>query len=678
MEFQRGGLPGPGTRVPNFPLLHLRPFHDLALAQALLIELGINMERKNQMTRKLNQTLFAGMSAFLVAGAFGSVASADVGIGQASVLTVNKATNDDLARVQTPQNGGSPYLRKTDEEFTNEMHVAAFSGKKGISIEMRSGSLQVNGAAQKPGGNGQRMQGACAPLELTLNGSAVEAKKNAGERFLTANNGNEYRNFNHPEVEPLTEGTATQPALFMVLYNAQLNSNDTKKYAVVVDENCNIVPMSGGQNGQAAPNAQNPGVVVMAKNNDDCSMNQDGGSGTMVQRGTDEVQFGHWAGCNGNGADDGWFNSFTIKVTRDASGKATGARVTKQGDVSVAAQEERSRGRCSSVAGVPNFAFCTYNQGNNQPQREGTWAAGINMPANAAPTIQWTKQIEGRKNIEIAPGKTARTYSSRVMHSPILDGNLENTNKFILRTGDLQGNNQNNRKGGTYLTFQTGIVTVGKDGMTWDQTMTNVQSKIAGTDGTHLVMAPAIFGSSQTPGVLFLQGTHTSAPGQVASARIMTMVNGKVEVEAGAANVGAPYGRHLYSNYLGNNPGNQGRGFAKVFAHKNPFYGEAGNKDKVLLIASTNGKDGSQPESMYKESTYVSVIPVVTDAAGAPAPGTGGGNGGGGGNGQGGNGGNTGGEDGDTSVGGCSTGSGSAGLASLLLLGLVAFRRRRA
>jgi uncharacterized protein (TIGR03382 family) len=405
-------------------------------------------------------------------------------------------------------------------------------------------------------------------------------------------------------------------------------------------------------------------------------MNQDGGSGTMFQRGTDEVQFVHWAGCNGNGDDDGWVNSFSIKVNRDAAGKAIGARVTKQGDVSVAKQEERSRGRCSKLASTPNFVFCTYNQGNNQPQREGTWAAGINISPTAAPTIEWTKQIEGRKNIDLGGGKTARTYSSRVMHSPILDANLENTDKFILRTGDLQGNNQNNRKGGTYLTFQTGIVTVSKAGMTWDQTMTNVQSKIAGTDGTHLVMAPAVFGESSTPGVLFLQGTHTAAPGQTASARIMTMVGGKVEVEARAAGIGVPYDRHLYSNYLGNNPGNQGRNFAKVAAIKNPFYGQGGNKDKVLLVAATNGKDASQPESMHKESTYISVIPLVTDAAGAPA---GGGNGGGGGNGQGGNGGNTGGgEDGDTSVGGCSTGSGSTGLGALLLLGLVAIRRRRA
>lgn len=629
------------------------------------------------MTRKLNQTLFAGMTAFLAAGALSTVASADVGIGAAKVTPINMATTDDMARTQTPQGGGSAYLRKTDEEFTNEMHVAAIAkNKKGLSIEMRSGSLMVNGTLTKPGGNGQRMQGACAPIELVQGaGGAVEAKKNPGERFLTANNGNEYRNFNHPEVEVLTEGTATQPALFLVMYNAQINGNDTKKYGVVVDEACNIVPTTGGQNGQAAATAANPGVVLIAKNNDDCSMNQDGGSGTKFALGTDEVQFVHWAGCNGNGADDGWVNSFAVKVTRDGAGKATSAKVTKFGDVSVAKQEERSRGKCDKIAGDNAFVFCTYNQGNNQPMREGTWAAGLDVAAGKAPTILWTKQIEGRKELDLGGGAKARTYSSRIMQAAVLDGNLNNTDQFILRTGDLQGNNQNNRKGGKYLSFQTSVVKVSRTGMTYTQPMVNQQSKTIGTDGTHLVMAPAIFGSAKAPGALFLQGSHTSTPGSVASARILTFgADNKINVEPQTANIGAPYGRHLYSNYLGNNPGNQGRGFAKVFAIENPFYNQNGNKDKVLLIASTNGKDSSQPESQYKESTYISVIPVVSDAAATPGTGSGGGTGGGTGNGQSGDGST----DGDTSVGGCSTGSGSTGLASLLLLGLVAIRRRRA
>jgi uncharacterized protein (TIGR03382 family) len=624
------------------------------------------------MTRKLNQTLFAGMSAFLAAAAFGAVAQADITIGTAQVLTVNKATDDDKARVQIPQGGTAQdaYLRKTDEEFTNEMHTVALAGKYGVSVEMRSSSLLINGTLTKPPGNGQRMQGACAPIELVQGaGGVVEAKKNPGERWLTANNGNEYRNFNHAEAFTISEATATQPALFLIKYNAQIDGNDTKAYNVVVDQNCNIIPTTGGQANQPAPTAANPGVVVMAKNNDDCYMAQDGRSGTLYKRGVDDVQYVGYAGCNGNGRDDGWALSYSVKVTRDAAGKATGARITKHGDVSINAQEERGRGTCAQIASDKNFAACVFTSGNNQPQREGTWMTGLDITPGAAPKVLWTKQIEGRKTIDNG-GKQARTYSSRIMMESILDKDLKETDNVVIRTGDLEGSNQNNRKGGRYLTFQVGVVAPTRAGMTYVQPMTNIQSKLVGLDGTHLVMTTGIFGSAGTPGVAFIQGSHTALAGAPATLRVMTLGTDKrVAVESATGNLGTSYSRHLYENYLGNNPGNQGRNFAKAIAIANPFYGQGGNKDKVLLISAVNGKDVSQAESMYKPSTYISVLPISSDAEAAPqTPGAGNGQG------QSGNG-DT---DADSSIGGCSTGSGSTGLASLLLLGLVAIRRRRA
>jgi hypothetical protein len=625
------------------------------------------------MTRKLNQTLFVGMSAFLTAGALGAVASADVSVGTPSVLTVWNATMDDLA--PTNGTGKDAYLKKSDEQQSNEMAGAAFDAKgNGVFIEMRSSSVMLNGVLTQPprvNGKDSRMQGACAPLQLAQSAAgAVEAKKLAGERFLTANDGNEYRNFNHPDVEKLTDATATQPAIFAVYYNEQVNTNDTRRRVMFVDQNCATIPATGGQtNGNVTPaSAANPGVVVIAKNNDDCSMNQDGKAGVLVTRAPDTVQSVTWNGCNGNGSDDAWVTSITMKVSRDAAGKATGVAVTKHGDVSVLANEERSRGQCESIASDPNFFFCTGTEGNNQPQRDGTWAIGINAAPGAAPKIVWKKQIEGRKTLDLGAGKTAQTYSSRVMQAAVLDANLKNTDQFIVRTGDLQGNNTNNRKGGKYLTMMAGIAQATPAGLTWIQPMTNIQSKIPGTDGTHLVMAAGLFGANGAPGALLLQGTHTGAAGQSATARLMTVNGGKIEVEAAPLGTGAPYDRHLYSNYDGNNPGNQGRGFGDALVIANPFYGQNGNKDKVLLVTATNGKDASQIESMYKQSSYLSVTPVVSDAAAAGQSGTG--TGAGTGNGAG--------NSSDTSVGGCSTGGSSGGLASLLLLGLMAIRRRRA
>jgi hypothetical protein len=624
------------------------------------------------MTRKLNQTLFVGMSAFLTAGALGAVASADVSVGTPSVLTVWKATDDDLAR--TNGTGKDAYLKKDDEQQSNEMAGADFDDKgNGVFIEMRSSSVMLNGVLTQPpivNGRDSRMQGACAPLQLAQGANGVvEAKKLAGERFITASLGNEYRQFNHPDVELLTPSTATQPAIFAVYYNEQINTNDTRRRVMFVDQNCVTIPATGGQtNGNVTPaTAANPGVVVIAKNNDDCSMNQDGKAGVLVTRAPDTVQSVTWNGCNGNGSDDAWVTSITMKVSRDAAGKATGVAVTKHGDISVLANEERSRGACASIKSDPNFFFCTGTEGNNQPQRDGTWAIGINAAPGAAPKIVWKTAIEKRKTLDLGAGKTAQTYSSRVMQAPVLDANLANTDQFIVRTGDLQGNNTNNRKGGKYLTMMVGIAEATPAGLKWVQPMTNVQSKFAGIDGTHLVMAPGLFGAAGAPGALLLQGTHTGSP-QPATARVMTIANGKIEVESTSISTGGSYDRHLFSNYEGNNPGNQGRGFGKALVKKNPFYGQNGNKDKVLLITATNGKDASQVESKFKQSSYLSVVPVVSDAAAAGQAGTG----------TGANTGNGAGGSSDTSVGGCSTGGSSGGLASLLLLGLMAIRRRRA
>ncbi|NJM90843.1 MAG: hypothetical protein HC863_00685 [Myxococcales bacterium] len=391
------------------------------------------------MTRKLNQTLFAGMTAFLAAGALDGVASADVTYGQPTVTTVWNATADDPAR--TNGTGQNAYLRKTDEEQSNEMSVAAFSGKNGVFVEMRSSSLMVNGTLTAPN---NRMQGACAPVELSLNaGGAVEAKKLAGERFLTNNKGNEYRNFNHPEVELLTPATATAPALFAVFYNEQVNTNDTRKRMMVVDQNCQTVAVTGGQNGQPGATATNPGVVVMAKNNDDCSMNQDGKSGAMVDRGADKRQYFHWAGCNGNGNDDGWLNSIGIQVNRDAAGAATSVAVTKYGDVSVAKQEERSRGLCSPVSTDANLAFCTYNQGNNQPMREAPGPPPSTSPRgrrrrspgpSRSRAASSSTSARARRPTRTAAASCTRLFSTRTSSRPTRTSSAPATCRVTTRT----------------------------------------------------------------------------------------------------------------------------------------------------------------------------------------------------------------------------------------------------
>jgi uncharacterized protein (TIGR03382 family) len=173
---------------------------------------------------------------------------------------------------------------------------------------------------------------------------------------------------------------------------------------------------------------------------------------------------------------------------------------------------------------------------------------------------------------------------------------------------------------------------------------------------------------------------------------------------AGTASTGAAsYDRHMYANYLGQNPGNQGRNFSASLVVVNPFCADAGTTvcDKLLTLMATTGKDSKEvanvatspiqdtcfasddptqtkpyPCAKLKLSSYLTVIPVA-QAGTEPGMGSGSGSGNGGGGGEGGGGDDTSGGD-STTLGGCSAGgAGGAGSAFLLAIGLVGLVRRR-
>jgi uncharacterized protein (TIGR03382 family) len=137
----------------------------------------------------------------------------------------------------------------------------------------------------------------------------------------------------------------------------------------------------------------------------------------------------------------------------------------------------------------------------------------------------------------------------------------------------------------------------------------------------------------------------------------------------------APQDMHLYSNYLGNNPGNQGRNHSMMTTVANPF---PGSTDAFLLIAATTGKtmaDITKPQIKLTGLLTVTPIAQTPTVASGGDPGTGSGSGSdpstGGDPGTGGS------SDPGTTLGGCNTGGTSGGLATFFLIGLAAFIRRR-
>jgi MYXO-CTERM domain-containing protein len=609
--------------------------------------------------RKLQVVMFAA-SGLLTSAAYEGLASADVGAAQVTRLL--SPSQDDLA----PTTGNPPRLRRTDEEQPGaEMaHLAFFAdGKSGLYFEMRSSD--ING--QLPN---DREQCAMVPFHLAQNpdGSVAAVADLAGARFITDNRGNEERNCNHPSAYEINGGTA-----IAVEYNYQPNNgNDTKRYMMVFDKSGKTIM---------------PQTQIYAKNNDDCSMNQDDTSTTTVSASPDgSTQLLAWRGCNGNGQDDGWLQSFA--VTCDSATSPTSCSFKKQFDVSLCQREERSHGKCT-VGTDPNTAICSWTEGNNQPQRDGVWMAAVDITPGTTGTdrqdkILWKQMVDGKHG----SGDT-RTYSQRAMQERVMTvdatGHMVPTDDIIWRHGAAQGNNNgNNGKGGTYYGNIMGVITATKAGMTYKMPLNDMQSNLLGLDGTHLGMSYAMFGTTDhlMPGLIFIGGSQTGG-GYAAKVRAVGWdQTANTFKDLGSYSI-APYDRHLYSNYLGNNPGNQGRNYSGARLIANPFVGMNGNKDAYLLVTTTTGKDPSDIMTpQLKLSSYVTVMPISQTPSASenpPGPGSGSGSGSNPGSGSGSNPNPdpNGGVDPGSSFGGCSAGSSSSGGATLLLIGLAAFIRRR-
>ncbi len=616
--------------------------------------------------RKLQVAMYA------VAGLIVPAAVASADIGAPTKTMVIPASKTDLA----PTTNGR--LRRTDQEQPgNEMaHLAMATDKQGFYFSMSTDIGGVPGFVPGIGGQASglandRVQLAMVPfhLEQDVDGSVV-AKVDPGTTFITNNQGEERRNANHP----IAYNLDTARGLVAVEYNYRKNGggNNTERYLQIIDKTGAVLL---------------PQTKIYAKTNDDCSMNQDGDA--MQVFSADAVagtyRVAAWRGCNGNGQDDGWMQIMTLTVPTTGP-----AKFSQDFDVSLCPREERSRGSVTFATSDTNTIYATWTEGNNQPQRDGTWTAAVDVTPGAhtgtdqQASILWKKQMDGKKTLDLGDGKTVQTYSMRAMMEnvkvPDSTGKLINSNMIIWRAGDVKGdNNSNEGKGGTYYKNQMGVFSLARTGITPVVPLTDMAEQFAGLDGTHLAMTPAVFGTTDKlqAGITFIGGSHTGGgyDAQVRGVSFDTAA-GKL-VDQGNHSI-ATYDRHLYPNYLGNNPGNQGRNFSGAQLVANPFVGMNANKDAYLLLFSTTGKaEADMANPAIKLSAYLSVLPVastpasVTNPTPSPTPdptpdptapgGTT----------------PTGSTDSGTTLGGCSAGGSAGGGLTFLLIGLATFIKRR-
>ena len=224
----------------------------------------------------------------------------------ASTLKVYAADPLDIAPVKNGR------LQKKRYNESNEMATVKLfaDGNNGVYIQMQSGSIDNNGTKVQPV---HRQQIACTPIKMVAGADgAVSAQVTGPAKFITDNVGQDYRNANFGALYPVDGGSKM---LVLSNYRPQ-GTNDTNRYAKVVDNQCNLVPVQN-----AAPATVQKQVLIMQKDNDNCDMSQTGEQGGDVA--TDAGGSTHitlWAGCNGNGKDDGWINDITVESVNERRG----------------------------------------------------------------------------------------------------------------------------------------------------------------------------------------------------------------------------------------------------------------------------------------------------------------------------------------------------------------------
>jgi MYXO-CTERM domain-containing protein len=630
---------------------------------------------------KLNFKMLAGAMALVAVPALAS-ADARRELGRAQGFTIQAASmTTDLAETRTIQtpNGPVEVLEMDDQEQTTEQAILKFSpdGTRALYVRMTTAPIMTAAGEQSPNNN---MQCAVSVLDLgldTTNGGFTVARPTTGtgmyDRFLTDNDGNEYRNCNRPGLVTINGG-----ALVAFYYNYQPNnSSNTERWVQVLRWDGTAVTIRDANGNQRTQ------VSVQQKDNDDCSSGQDGADADVYYDAGGMTKVAAGGGCNGNGRDNSWIFAHQIACTGGPG--AEDCTVTKLFDLTLGEREERGRVRCSVGGTDRALALCTWTEGNNRPARDGAYMAAIDLSdggelgEEADSRLLWKQKIDQYQEM-IVNGEPREYIAMRTNHGRLLqnlpDGSIIPSNQVIVTYGLNRGGDNNNKKGGRTDYVMAAVYEITREGYTEIMPKTNIQPLLLGLDNTHVHMQHSMFGKGDEmlPGFSFVMGDHPG--GAARDSELRTIAFDPVTrsmINLGQHGLDRAQDRHLYSNYLGNNPGEQGRNFATCELVKSPYSDMPNNHVTWFQACALTGKLAEQSEAMYKTSALMSIMPVAFTAE-APPPG-------GGWNEE-----DLPGEDNPTqgpdegpgsSVGGCTTSSGSNGLLFALALGLATFIRRR-
>lgn len=472
-----------------------------------------------------------GLAALLLGAAFANTASAED-------MHFFEVHNGDLAGRLWPNN--QPQNNNQRGAGAEHPSCVQLKAAKRIMCFTTASYTDISNATQVNIAN-TRLQGLCSSYEL----DPIVGLKLVANKYISNNTSPDYQNFMKTAAQPVLAGTAA-----LVTYGYDRNGVNTEGYAMAIGPNCEN--LSGTEFAQ---------TKIIAKNND----NLGGARTTPLSDSPTKSRIASSYIGNGNGQDDGWIAAIT--VTSDG----TKATITKDFDLSIVTNEERSRTECEPTAN-PDQVTCCWAEGNAQPPNRGVRCGLIDTAVGtpAANRILWKKYIQERAgniyystpslvNVPNADG----TPSNRMMLSYV---KIDTTN----RQGRAKGKTEEytvpfevSATGPTMLEEpKTGILGVG--------------------DGAHPGLCAGFYGKDKRP-VAF--GFHpTITDGGIATMTILgTNTLGKIE-PIKAVSLGVSMAGGWISQYFGNNPNTpQGRNYApQCLTVANPGYGVAGGFDPLV------------------------------------------------------------------------------------------------
>jgi MYXO-CTERM domain-containing protein len=417
---------------------------------------------------------------------------------------------------------------------------------------------------------------ACTSVTLTETGPVTNIDK-----YVTQNDGNQYRNAHASVAVPIDGGKAVA-----VFYNYRPNNN-TERYVQVFDGQCNSL------------SAQ---TRVMQKNNDDVCASAENGSHQVYSDVAGLTRVTATCGGNGNNRDDGW--QYSVAFQAQPNGTYT---AQKEWDLSIEPNEERTRGT-SMVIPEQNLVVTCMSAGNTQPTNKGVRCYGIDTNAAGEQGANANSRLLWRQYVARRDGQIYQTQIKMAQSRSVTNEATITWQTLVKRRRQSKGD----------ASLQMARIAVTREGM--DIIALPVTNAFPGGDATHRAMLSVPFGvaGAEQDAIMLVSTSVNGSTNVMANAQMLTWEpTTRQFVRGRTVGLNSAIDNAWISNIYGNNPNTQGRNHIQSRVIENPYFGNpAGWMPEVKSFVATAAtprkmRQGTQI-AQDKLAFELALTPIVT------------------------------------------------------------------